>query len=326
MVSLTPAGPPAAATIALARTNFTGPVALAAVGVPTGLTVSLPGDPVAGATATVRIDVASTVPAGDYPITIVGTARGLANVTTTFIARVSGVDPGPSEPGVVTGVARDARGRPIADALVEVKMVFNPNVLRTRTDANGRYAVRGLPAGLSHQVKAWTEVTYHGTPYCVRLGMPNAADYDAFVPGSAVVRDFRWQLTGRIPDASANYFGAGLDVDTWDVSGIRAGDEIEVQLTPRGPLVDGSEGTAITRVVRFGSNLAINDLPHGAYVAAATLVRDGVRTPLEVARAGFGSEPALTTVVEWQPEIPGAACGQSLGPALKRFPLKVSNR
>ena len=236
-------------------------------------------------------------------------------------------DPAPSsQAGAVTGVARDARGQPIANALVEVKMVFNPNVVTTRTGTDGRYTVRGLPAGLSHQVKAWTEVAYRGKSYCVRLGMPNDADYDAFVPSTAVVRDFRWQLTGRVPDAPANVFGAGVDVDTWEVSGIRTGDEIEVQFTAQGPLVDGSAGGALTRVVRFGSNLAINDIPHGIYTAAATLVRDGVRTPLRVARAGLGAELAATTTVEWEPELAGAACNQKLGPALKRFPLKVSNR
>ena len=248
--------------------------------------------------------------------------------TTSEAATIPTQSPVPTVPeaGVVTGVARDGRGQPIANALVEVKMVFNPNIVTTRTGADGRYVVRGLPAALSHQVKAWTEVTYRGTSYCVRLGMPNDADYDAFVPATTVVRDFRWQLTGRIPDARANVFGANVDVDTWDVMGIRAGDEIEVQFTPRGPLVDGSEGSVITRVVRFGSNLAINDLPHGSYTAAATLVREGARTPLKVARAGLGAELAPTTTVEWEPELAGAACDQKLGPALKRFPLKVSNR
>jgi len=230
------------------------------------------------------------------------------------------------EIGVVTGVARDGRGQPIADALVEVKMVFNPNVVTARTGADGGYVVRGLPPALSHQVKAWTQVAYRGRQYCVRLGMPTDADYDAFVPGSTVVRDFRWLLTGRIPDAPSNVFGAGVDVDTWDVGGIRIGDQIEVQFTPQGPLVDGSAGSTLTRVARFGSSLAINDIPHGAYTVAATLVQENVRTPLKVGRAGFGGEMAATTTVEWEPEIPGAACNQTLGPALKRFPLKVSNR
>jgi len=315
------------ATVSLARTNFTGAVTLVAAGAPAGLAVTAPNDPVTAASATLSVQAAASVPAGDYPITLIGTAAGVPNVTTTFTARVAAAAPPPqSEAGVVTGVARDARGQPIANALAEVKMVFNPNVVATRTGADGRYVVRGLPAGLSHQVKAWAEVAYRGQSYCVRLGMPNDADYDAFVPGSTVVRDFRWQLTGRIPDASANVFGAGVDVDTWDVSGIRTGDEIEVQFTPQGPLVDGSAGSAITRVVRFGSNLAINDLPHGVYTTAATLVQNGVRTPLKVARAGLGAELAATTTVEWEPELAGAACNQKLGPALKRFPLKVANR
>lgn len=255
-----------------------------------------------------------------------GAGEGTAPATPSSEQPPSNPPQPQTEGGVVMGVARDSRGQPIANAMVEVKMVFNSNVVTTRTGADGRYVVRGLPAGLSHQVKAWSEVTYRGRTYCVRLGMPSDADYDAFVPSGTVVRDFRWQLTGRIPDATSNFFGAAIDVDTWDVTGIRIGDDIEVQFTPQGPLVDGSAGSAFTRVVRFGSNLAINDIPHGAYTVAATLVQDGVRTPLKVGRAGLGSVLGATTLVEWEPEIPGAACNQTLGPALKRFPLKVSNR
>jgi hypothetical protein len=249
-----------------------------------------------------------------------------ASARTTVVLRVTAAPTPAPEAGVVTGVALDGRGQPVANALVEVKMVFNPNVVTARTGADGRYVVRGLAPGLSHQVKAWTEVAYHGRSYCVRLGMPDAADYDAFVPAGTVVRDFRWQLTGRIPDAPANVFGAGVDVDTWDVVGIEIGDEIEVRFTPQGPLVDGSAGSEITRVVRFGTNLAIDDLPHGVYTASATLLRNGARTPLRVARAGLGAVLGATTTVEWEPELPGAACNQTLGPSLRRFPLKVSNR
>jgi hypothetical protein len=153
------------------------------------------------------VRASGAVAAGDYPITLTGSAAGLAPVAASFVVRVAAAAP---TEGVVSGVALDARGRPIANAKVGVKMVFNPNVVWTRTGADGRYTVRGLGAGLSHQIWAWHEVDYGGRSYCVRLGMPDAGDYDAFLPGAGAVRDFRWQLTGRIPDAGNNYFGAPL--------------------------------------------------------------------------------------------------------------------
>jgi hypothetical protein len=235
----------------------------------------------------------------------------------------------PTEQGVVTGVALDARGRPISNAMIQVKMVFNPNVVRARTGADGRYTVRGLPPGLSHQAWAWYEVEYGGRSYCARLAMPNLGDYDAFVPSTPVTRDFRWQLTGRIPDAGNNFFGASLSLVLSSADyGIllENGDDVEVRLTPQGPLVDGSEGSVVTRTLRFnltGWASRIDDIPHGIYSVAATRVRGGVRTPLNVGRAGSGVL-ASTTTVAWEPNNNPGSCGQSLGPDLKTFSMQLA--
>jgi hypothetical protein len=325
-VAVTAGSAAAAATVTLARTNFAGAVTLAATGAPAGLTVALPAAAVAGGEAVVSVQAASTVAAGDYPITITGSAAGVAPASAAFVARVAAANmPGP---GVVTGVARDARGRALADAVVDVKMVFNPNVVRVHTGADGRYTARGLPAGLSHQVKAWLPVDYRGKAYCVRLAMPNATDYDAFVPSEGVVRDFRWQLTGRIPDAGNNYFGASLSLAMASVhydTLLEDGDDVEIRLVPDGPLVDGSEGAVVTRTVRFhrtGWESRLLDIPHGVYTASATRVRAGVRTALKVGKFGFGSQLGATTTVHWEPDHPGT-CSQVLGPDLQTFSLQL---
>ena len=57
------------------------------------------------------------------------------------------------------------------------------------------------------EYKAWAQVNWHGRDYCLRLAMPSAGDYDSFVPSAGAVRNFRWQLTGRIPDLDDQYFG-----------------------------------------------------------------------------------------------------------------------
>jgi hypothetical protein len=330
-VAVTAGGAAASADLALTRTNFTGGVALTATA-PPGLTVTVPSGPVAGASAALTVQAAATVAAGDYPITVTGTGAGTgigpAPATATFVARVAAAPP-PLEPGVVTGVALDARGRPLANVMVMVKMVFNPNVVRARTGADGRYTVRGLPAGLSHQIWAWYEVEYGGRSYCSRLAMPTVGDYDAFVPSAAVTRDFRWQLTGRIPDAGNNFFGASVslvlsfaDYETL----LQDGDDVELRLAPQGPLVDGSEGAVITRTLRFnrsGWASRLDDIPHGIYTATAARVRGGARTPLQVGRAGTGVL-APTTTVAWEPAHNPGSCGQVLGPDLHTFSLQLA--
>ncbi|MBC7843464.1 MAG: carboxypeptidase regulatory-like domain-containing protein [Gemmatimonadaceae bacterium] len=253
-------------------------------------------------------------------------------MSTGVLVRVAAAPPPPPPPPSqddLTGVALDASGRPIANAIVQVQMVWNPNVVRTRTGADGRYAVRGLPAGLSHKVIAWHEVSFAGRSYCVRLGMPNVGDYDAFVPGAGVVRDFRWKLTGRIPDAGNNYFGATLVLvpatNFYDPV-LEHGDDVELTLVPQGPLVDGSAGEVITRTVRYntaGWNSRLEDIPHGVYTARVTRVRGGVRTALRVARLDNGT-PGATATVDWEPDHQGS-CGQVLGPDLRTFSLRLEN-
>ncbi len=321
------------ATIAIARTDFTGNVTFGAAGAPAGMTIMLANGPIAGPAATIGVQAAASVGAGDYAITLTGVADGLAPVSTVVVVRVAAAPPPTPTPTPtpddLTGVALDSRGQPLANVMVQVKMVWNPNVVRTRTGADGRYAVRGLPAGLSHLVQAWHEVEYAGRSYCVRLGMPNTGDYDAFVPGPGVVRDFRWKLTGRIPDAGNNYFGATLVLvassDFYNPV-LENGDDVEVALVPQGPLVDGSAGEVITRTVRYNSagwNSRLTDIPHGVYTARATRVRGGVRTALRVARLENGT-PSETATVEWEPDHPGS-CGQVLGPDLRAFSLRLEN-
>jgi hypothetical protein len=212
--------------------------------------------------------------------------------------------------------------------MVVVKMVWNPNDVRTRTGPDGRYTVRGLPPGLTHQIWAWHEFTHGGRSYCSRLAMATPAEYEAFVPGDGAVRNFRWQLTGRIPDAGSNHFGASIALvatdELWE--SLEDGDDIELRLVPDGPLVDGSEASVITRTIPFarsGWASRVDDLPHGTYTAAVTRLRGGVRTPLAVGRLGSGQR-ASTAAVRWEPARSPGSCGHVLGADLQTFSLQIA--
>jgi hypothetical protein len=184
---------------------------------------------------------------------------------------------------VVRGIALDTRGQPIAGATVWLQPALTTGLVRTRTGADGRYEVRGLVSWFPYYAKAWADVTYHGRRYCVRLGMPNAADYDAFVPDPGAVRDFRWQLQGPIGDGAHDEMFGG-EVRLFAYGEFAEGDRLELQLTPDGPLVDGSAGQVITRQVV--PNDIVRGIPHGVYTARATLLgADGSRTVLRLGRS-----------------------------------------
>jgi hypothetical protein len=181
--------------------------------------------------------------------------------------------------GVVTGRALDTQGRPMARALIWFQPVSFFGVVSGRTGADGRYELQGL-GGTPYYAKAWAEVAYSGRTYCVRLGMPSEADYDAFVPAPGAVRDFRWRLEGRIPNEEGErYFGG--EVRLFGDGTTARGDSVELRLTPTGPLIDGSAGRALTRTVdAYG---IARDIPVGPYRVTATLIAaGGARSPLRI--------------------------------------------
>ncbi|MBC7790582.1 MAG: hypothetical protein H7Z74_11600 [Anaerolineae bacterium] len=73
-----------AITVNLNRTNFTGDVALALEGAPTGVTGAFNPTPVTGAASTLTISVAAGTAAGTHTLTVRGTAAGQADRTATI--------------------------------------------------------------------------------------------------------------------------------------------------------------------------------------------------------------------------------------------------
>lgn len=60
------------ATVTIARTNFTGDVALSVTGAPTGVTATASPTPTTGNSATVSVDVGAAVTPGSYQLTVTG--------------------------------------------------------------------------------------------------------------------------------------------------------------------------------------------------------------------------------------------------------------
>jgi hypothetical protein len=107
-------------------------------------------------------------------------------------------------------------------------------------------------------VYAWKEVSFKGKTYHLRLGMPQAADYDAFSPGQkGAKKDLKWQLSGLIPDrprsekSPSGYFGGSLSFINMDskAPSMPRGTEIKGNLTPvaGATLFDGSAPQTIVK-------------------------------------------------------------------------------
>jgi len=83
-----PQGTIGAAQVTITRTNFTGPLTLAASGLPAGVTHS-PSPPSTGATATLALAVVSSAGAGSFTVTLTASGTGVATAVATFMLDVA---------------------------------------------------------------------------------------------------------------------------------------------------------------------------------------------------------------------------------------------
>lgn len=83
-------GASGASAITITRMSFTGTVNLAASGQPANVTVTLNPASTTGNSSMANITVGATVPAGTYPITITGTATGIAGPRTATLSLTVG--------------------------------------------------------------------------------------------------------------------------------------------------------------------------------------------------------------------------------------------
>lgn len=156
---------------------------------------------------------------------------------------------------------------------------------------------------MGYRAYAWLGVRYEGQKFCSRLALPKTSEYNPFVPRDGVVRNFQWKLSGRVPDwdddtSESAYFGGSVSPmhggDFQDRYATQQ-DQIELSLTPVGPLIDGSAGKPLTKTVP-ALKVAL-DIPIGTYRVKATFIgKDGKREALTVSddRAGsFGNEATI---------------------------------
>lgn len=180
-----------------------------------------------------------------------------------------------AETGYATGTAHDTQGKPIAGAKILLEnRVFYASYIDGSTKEDGSYRIKAQPGAWKAQ--ASIKKAYNGKTYTLELRPDNV---DSFSDEGAV-RNFVWTLEGRTPDNDYGYYGGFIQLS----SGIGFHEDlenIELTLTPSGPLIDGSQGKTLR--LRLGDHYWIDryqveDIPIGRYTVKAVLKsKDGDR-------------------------------------------------
>jgi|SRR5690554_1928167 len=238
---------------------------------------------------------------------------GLALSGLAACDRGAATDMAASETGYATGKAIDTRGKPIPGVRIYLdNTLFSASSIDTTTRDDGSYRVQVYPG--SWRAYATFRKDYNGRTYTLRL-RPDANDsFDQ----EGAVRNFSWQLEGRWPGNDAGYYGA--NIHTSSEVGFEAGMEnVELVLTPDGPLIDGSPGQQLR--LRLGDHywrnlFLVEDVPIGRYRVTATLHGDGPARPLRVRNWHGQHDPVPALQLDFMPEhgsTPGATAAIAIG-------------
>ena len=205
------------------------------------------------------------------------------------------------KPNYVIGRCVNMAGKPLAGVKIFIKGVTMAGGEKTetftKTKADGTYSIR-VPDG-SYSVYADYAVDAYDESYSFRI---EALDGESDTQDSkdGVVEDFVWKIQGLRPDKKAkatsedewnySYYGGRIKPDTERSLGQYANTEdatslsqtypqdsqLEITLTPEGPLIDGSTAKTITEQLRLGDmglwKFGIRNIPVGLYNASVKVI------------------------------------------------------
>lgn len=185
-------------------------------------------------------------------------------ITAFAVKAIMGFGMAPQK-GMVQGRVRDTNGKPIAGVRVVVEnTVFHASYTYGITNADGYYKA-AMPNGSWH-VTAQIQREFFGKTY--RFELHPDVD-DDFGGTKGAIRNFTWKLSGAKP-RNGGYYGSSIAVYSEPGSDFTM-DDVELTLTPDGPLVDGSKGRIITSKLTDigGGEDGIRDVPIGKYIITA---------------------------------------------------------
>ena len=196
---------------------------------------------------------------------------GNGKIQQTDASEADAVQPASSaedaEPYVVKGTVRDAQGNPLPGVKVyaDDTLLYDSNIIGI-TDENGRYRIELEQINTSWKMSAEHTIPYNGKNFIFKL----TPDIDQSLTGNkGAVRDFTWKdFYGQIYIYGPLSFDDGLPEFNMT--------DLEITLTPVGPLLDGSAGKTITKKVGpVQGGLGLDEIPIGKYKATVRWLPDG---------------------------------------------------
>ncbi len=231
-----------------------------------------------------------------------------------------------AKPGYVVGRVTTMAGKPLAGVGVGI---FGTTAAgdRTRfeveTAANGQYSLR-VPDGI-YGIAAYYETTYQGKNYRFTLFPTDGKTAPGHDASAGIVKNFIWKISGLKPNQKpgeegahtegTKYYGGYVLVKNREEGTLNSpvyftkGATLEITLTPRGPLIDGSAGQPVTFRRTFDSNITssihwyLTNVPVGQYALATRLITPGgAATPLNSKLSLKFSEPYTPSInVDFEP-------------------------
>lgn len=283
-------------------------------------------------TGTSRVGPAETLDV-QPPLAVSGEPTAAAAGREGITLAAAGVQP---ERGVIKGQIFDERGRPLRGVPVEVSLtVASSGVAQVATDAEGRYRFANLQA-LPYRVYAQIQqLEYNGKFYSFSLEPKNAPQGRTYDPTAGAVVDFVWKIRGATAGSDRNnpsastVHGGSLLVNEMDGPGFRfpRGSTFVFTFTPKGPLIDGSEGAVLRRTldelpgssIRHVSPRELIDVPLGRYGVKGVVEHpDGRSVPFYLADGkAERPRPVPEFILDFMPNSYASA------PAVRVFELRV---
>ena len=218
-----------------------------------------------------------------------------------------------AKPGFVRGYVRDIQGHPLKGALIGVRSTAVGGFYSgasAKTDAQGYYEIKA-PWGVGSFYCAGYTTDYGELIAAFGLH-PTDGETDEFATASGVVKN--WVLlpygvgdrakAQDDPKYCGNYYGGTLVFNYYvedgsqSKSALPANSQVEITLTPDGPLLDGSKGTSIVVRKAIGSGFSgmfyLNNIPVGVYKIKAQVQGIGalrLRETGPYANRAFGMAP-----------------------------------
>ncbi len=198
--------------------------------------------------------------------------------------------------GYLTGKVTDPQGNPLPRATVFIDhTVFSGDGPEVKTAADGTYKVQMTDIAGEWIAKSYLLKQYNDRIYKLWLDPENDTP---FTGNDKPVRNFQWKMTGHMPDLSLDlYYGGTVELyRDLNADGLWDDENVELTLTPVGPLIDGSAGNALKIQAKKGSYGIIKDVPMGRYKITAVYKPTGEQ--LRVCNAwdgeNFDYQPSVT--------------------------------